>query len=448
MKPQILSGERPLMVFLSSAMNTEMMMRAREGIVAALDQVPLFERWAFEFVPGSSSSLSDTYLSKVVDSDVVIWLVGEETTEPVEREIATALAQGKRLLVFLLPFEKRSDRTTELLERVRSEVKYVSVESDESLGNLVVLTLYDEMLRAYRNQPTHERVELLELSLAESYARCAERWQAVGLEREEAYTLAFDSDVGSFPQEAFPSPERPVVLLIGEIGVGKSLAVERHFQAAVARAQQVVSPVPVYVRAQAVDRTLKRAVLDAAAGIGDPLIEGAIVVIDGADEAGLGAASRLLSEARVLTGTWPSTTVVMTSRPIATLSGIAEAVPMPELDESNALELMGLVAQRPIDQASMWGWPASVREAIKRPLFAFLCGAYLRDNADSLPRSSAQLLHHLVSRAISDSPKSDELTRFFRSLAVLTIDRGGSQVPEGELGETLVETPLAFRSQP
>ena len=93
------SGEPPLVAFVSSRTSTQTRW-ARDAVADTLEQSDHFKSWLFEHAPASSEILADSYLSKVRESDLVIWLVEQETTEPVRAEITAALEATRRILMF------------------------------------------------------------------------------------------------------------------------------------------------------------------------------------------------------------------------------------------------------------------------------------------------------------------------------------------------------------
>ncbi|MEW6048670.1 MAG: DUF4062 domain-containing protein, partial [Bacillota bacterium] len=107
--PPMRPGERPLLVFISSVIPE--LTRERAEVVEVLDRYELFLPWAFEFTPGSSEPVDCSYLSKVREADIVIWLAGVDTTEPVRNEIREALASNKRLWAIKLPAKERTQAT-------------------------------------------------------------------------------------------------------------------------------------------------------------------------------------------------------------------------------------------------------------------------------------------------------------------------------------------------
>ena len=65
--------------------------------------------------------------------------------------------------------------------------------------------------------------------------------------------------------------------------------------------------------------------------MGDARKLGALVFIDGAEESGRAQAARLLTDARILAGTWPNTSMVIAGRPLPEFAEQDEIVQMPKL---------------------------------------------------------------------------------------------------------------------
>lgn len=130
-KPPLTPGERPLKAFISSVMKEEYQW-ARDLTVRTFDKVPYLTRWAFEYTPGGYIQADEHYLRHVRESDLVVWLVTRETTEPVKSEVMEALASDRRLWVVLLEKDNMTDDTKELLKRVGLRSKWI--EPDENGG--------------------------------------------------------------------------------------------------------------------------------------------------------------------------------------------------------------------------------------------------------------------------------------------------------------------------
>ena len=114
----------------------------------------------------------------------------------------------------------------------------------------------------------------------ESVARCLTRWQAAGVSRGLAAELANDSNVGSPSPEMIPSSQKPIVLLVGPVGSGKSLIGERLHQSAIERAiTNPNAPTPVYLEIPSVIGRLVDAVENAVISVGGYNSKGAAVFL-------------------------------------------------------------------------------------------------------------------------------------------------------------------------
>ena len=269
----------------------------------------------------------------------------------------------------------------------------------------------------------------------ESLARCAERWEAAGLPPEEARALAEDRSVGApGPQLRAELEGRPLAVLSAEVGAGKSLLADRLLQRAVVRLrEEPEAPLPAYVEAWEVEGRLRDVVLEKTSTLGNAMVRGAAVFVDGAEEEGPARAARLVKEARILAGTWLNTTVVVAGRPLPELADDRERVEVPELTEDEAYALIGAITGEEPTVAITHRWPESVKEAIRRPLFAVLMASDMRERGSYNPRSTAEMLTALVERALRRSGNAVSTARL-RELAVAVMDRGGTPVPQAEAG--------------
>jgi hypothetical protein len=166
-----------------------------------------------------------------------------------------------------------------------------------------------------------------------------------------------------------------------------------------------------------------------------PAKRGAAIFVDGLEEAGRARARRLLDEAHYLSEMWPNTTVVVAGRLIQELEEErerGEAVALPKLTEA---ETGALIRRFSGEQqvAGVYGWPESVRQAVKRPLFATLVGLDMRNRYGRDARSGGELLSHLVDRALTRADEAVEVAEL-RRLAVAITDRGGGRVRRGAAG--------------
>jgi hypothetical protein len=247
------------------------------------------------------------------------------------------------------------------------------------------------------------RERLAEMRRA-SIARCAARWLAVGLTRDEAQTLAHDPSVGAPSDDLLPKllPEEkkaPVVVWTAPMGSGKSIAAERVHQAQLSMAVHAqTAPIPVLIPAAQALPSLEDAIARAAAEVGEPRRRGASIVVDGVDEVGYEAAGELLMQARVLAETWPSTTVLLTSRPVPVLQEAPEHLTLPALAswEQQACVRLGAGSDLRIDV--LGALPSPIRATLGQPLFALLTGIWMREHKGA-PRAPVDLLVMLGERA-------------------------------------------------
>jgi hypothetical protein len=404
------------------------MRKPRQDAVRALDAPSFLAPWAFEYSPASSESADWSYLSKVRQADVLIWLVGSRTTGPVQREVREALTHSVPMMIIRLTDASPDATTQELIDEVGLRAKWITIPS-EYVRDGVALSMGDEIVRAWRGKPGRTRAAVLELRGRLSRARCIQRWRAAGLTRAEALVLADDLDVGRPPDAVRTSAEQPLRVIESDVGSGKSLSGERLFQEAIAQAlADPDAPIPVWLTAREAQTDLVPAIESAAADVGELPRQGATVIVDGADEIGASLAGSLLNACRIAVETWPRTRITITSRPLAPLERIEEAVRLPPLDEEASFALVERVSGA---RATGYGWPESVKDAVRRPLFAILLGVWLRTTAGTTPRSTGELLRGLVERAIPE--RDPETTRLLRRLARLATDRRDAPVPQAEV---------------
>lgn len=414
-------SETPLRVFVSSVMTPDLQW-ARDAARAALSRPPSVVPWLFEYTPASSAPVEQSYLQKVRECSVFLWLPGATTTEPVRNEVAEAIAAQRRLLVIRLPADKRDAATEQLIAQVKSLCKMASALDRAGLEQAIAVTFADEIARALRDEPGVGRIGILDALHRESLGRCISRWQAAGLAWDEASEWADDPSVGVPPADL--AAGLPVRILRGDFGSGKSLALERIHQSDIASARgHAASAIPVFISPAGVD-DLRAAVVVAAAGLGDPAVVGARIVIDGLDEVGSAEALELLDQARVLASAWPDSTVTISTRPAP---GFAppDVIDMPLLAEHEISNLISRITGTPYYLHGRDGGE-SLQEAIRRPLFAIIRALQIR-RASREPLSVADLVAEMVRTALRVEPSAEE--KLLRRLAVAITGRGGRPVP-------------------
>lgn len=439
-RPNLRPSERELRAFLSSVME-EPLREARQVVVDALDGVPFLAPWAFEYTPASSEAVDSAYLRHVRDADLVIWLASADVSTPVANEVREALAARKRLIIVRYGSGVRSIQCQGLLDEVGLRAKYADAETLDELRSSLEMAIGDEMVRSWRGQPDMGRLALIDALGSASLARCTGRWQAPGLPRGEAITLAADPTIGALPEELAPTSEAPVVVLSTEMGAGKSLAADRHLQVAIARLLGNGSePVPVWLAANQARNGLQAAVMSSCEGLGDPRLQGATVIVDGLDETGIDAAEELLGAARELATMWPQTTVLLTSRPLPALAGQPEHRSLPELDSEQSAAIMAIGAGQEIPFVVRNSLPEPVQRSARRPLFALLYGLTRRGEDTLPPRSPGDLLAFLGREARRRAGADAE--SLLRKLAVESICRDLGPVAGTEIGRHDAIDPL------
>jgi Trypsin-like peptidase domain len=282
-----------------------------------------------------------------------------------------------------------------------------------------------------------DRLTYLQELQQESRARCIVRWLAAGVSEQTAEEFADDPRIGNPPSNLQLIPGK-IVLVTGAMGAGKSLVAERLFQNVVIQAiQDADAPIPTYLESgEWFDgRPLKKIVETAAKNLGNPKIQGAIVIINDVDRV-ISLASDLLAEARFLVKAWRNTTVVITSRPLRTLAEAEDIiqVQVPELTVNQACTLISRVAGQPVTEYMVSQWSSSLQSVIKLPLFALLVADYLRSQNFRVSQSTGELLNNLIRNSLGkETADRESANQFLQILAVQCIQYGGGPVDFSEV---------------
>ena len=295
------------------------------------------------------------------------------------------------------------------------------------------------------SQPSNRLIRLEELK-RESRAWCIERFRIAVSSKEEAVSLADDLSIGSPPSNLRLDPGN-VILLVGELGIGKTLIAQRLFQQAIQQAQESTNTaIPVYLESWQwrQERPLKKAVEAAADGLGNPKTQGAIVILDGLDEVETRLASQVLSEAHRLVEGWDNTTVIITSRPtqytdtdVENTDDAQGKILVPLLSQEQAYTLIERVSKLQMTAMICSGWTESIRDAIRRPLFALIVARYLRRADEKAPRSKGELLSWLVEDALKKvNADPSNCDRLLKRLAMLSVECGGDRIRATDVAPT------------
>jgi hypothetical protein len=277
------------------------------------------------------------------------------------------------------------------------------------------------------------REERLRQMLARSRGRCIAGWQSLGVGRDLALELVDDVNVGAVTEDVLPNASHPFRLLVGELGIGKTLRVERVLQMAISVSLGNPSAqIPVYVDARNLTGPLYEHVIRAVSGLGDPQAQGCIVAIEEADRSKVDLAD-LIANSRELVSSLPNTSVLMTCRTLPVFPRVDERAPVPEMSEHATFALISRIVGRAIDPTVGWRWPYALRHAIRRPLFAILLAIYLSEH-DGFPAALTDLLANVVLAALRRvSATEASIGTALQSLAAATIDRQGGSVPTAEV---------------
>lgn len=436
-------SETDLLVFISSVMSPELEI-ARKLSREAFKELGFTRPWAFEFTPASSESPEESYLRKVQESDFVVWLIGNITTQPVANEIHTCMASGSRLIAVLLPGNTRDDNTMKLMGEVGDYAKWGHVDDIADLKNHLKHAISDQLVRALRNPANPTRVLGVQHSLDLSLSRCKHSWRALGVSEETAITLTQDETIGAVAETISTG----LHVILGDQGAGKTLAAERFIQQTARLALKDFSlPLPLFIRARDLTESLANYITRWSHGLWQPVVHGAIFVIDGLDELGITRANSLMEEIRVYVDANPNVTAIVTTRKLPDLHLPDDNMDVPQLDDQAIVDIMAKVAGHHVDTNTKFGWPTSIREAVKRPLFAIILGVELSKDRNFAPVRPSELIDRVVRNALGDSVGAEQRTEeLLQRLAVRSMDIG-RRVKLSEFGETLNDQNILSQSR-
>ena len=421
MSKEIYRSENDLLVFISSRMNDEME-PARKIATETIKKVDFGRPWAFEFTPASAETAEATYLRKVREADFVLWLVGSETTQPVVDEINEAIASARRLLVIKLPAEDRDSQTNHLVDQVGNYAKWSEVDKIENLAASIRKAVADAIIQAVRNPFGPARKQKLLQDIRLSIYRCKELFVSLGVEESVAEEMANERERGNVLEK----PAYGTLTVVGDQGSGKTLAVERLFQAsALDSTEDSSQPFPVFIRARELKVPVAKHVEESLRGYTDPYNPRVLAIIDGVDELGSTHAMDVLSQVKAYVDANPEATVIATVRPSPGLSVTGEQIKMVPLEDEESLRLIEKVLGRALDPRDIHRWPQSIRDSRRIPLFAVMIGALLRHRPDLSFASSGQIIGQVADHLLrhqEDNP--EELDRLLQFLAVQAIERG------------------------
>jgi hypothetical protein len=286
-----------------------------------------------------------------------------------------------------------------------------------------------------------DRIAKLKKLQRKAKASCIERFRVAVASRETAINLAEDQSLGTPPDSLTLKPGS-VHVLIGELGLGKTLIAQRLFQLTLAEAiNNPNAPIPIYIESRQLqkDDFLEEIVETESSCLGDFEVQGVSIFLDGLDEVDSRLASQLLSEAYVLTDTLPRTNVLITSRPIPCVNELGNdtKVQVPPLSERQAYELIERVSGQKVIAMTTSRWTESVKDAIRRPLFALIIASYLQQNITEVPRSQGELITWLVEDALERARVDySSYMPLLKRLAVIAIENSNGWAQAANIAPT------------
>ena len=437
-----LRSESDLLIFISRVTNE--LKSTRQAAKDTVLALPFAQPWLFEDSPASSESPSAVYLRKVKEADIVIWLIGRETSKPVVEEINVCMSEGHPLLAFKLPFLNRDEQTQKLISEVGGYAKWKEIGHASELSEEISVALYDEVVRRFRNpeSPTRQR-KLTELGSL-SIARTKQMWISIGVPDDLVEELSGDHSVGDAIGPLGPG----LHMIVGDQGIGKTLAAERLFQRSVRNALEDSSqPFPLIVNARDLREPLNEYVDRLTNGHSLPSVQGSFTLIDGVDEVGVSEANALIQQAAAYANASPKSVIVVTARPLPGLNGLGERVEMPHLDSDQMTDLIARIAGRRLKPHVMHTWSQSTQDAARRPLFSVMIGIVLRRDPDSHVPAPSQMVDRLARSAFSDSSiPGKRAYRLLQTLAVQAISNG-ARVSKVEVSKSIHDHALLTDSR-
>jgi len=295
--------------------------------------------------------------------------------------------------------EQAARQLPSLTDEEAADVRCVSFSMEDLAG----------AIRAALPFPARTREEALDRAVRESAARRRTRLLAV----PDAYQGAVVSWMTELNDPVAEVPEGRIRVLVAPMGAGKSEQALRWWDEGLAEAQNDPGvEIPVWLDARGIQGNLESAVT---ASTGRDPHRPCRVVIDDLDGVPPGEANRLLAQARVLTGMWPRTRVLATSRPGIT-AGPGEVIPVPPWPAGRGADLVRLITGSP-------RWHPTAAEAadlLTSPLTATAVAARLLEGQDAAV-SRLILLRDLAKTIIRQHPPEtvtpglwDELARLAR----------------------------------
>lgn len=162
-----------LRVFISSVMADDYLAAEREVVREAIEALELTTPWAFEFSSARPDPPGDVTLEAVGESDMLVLIVMNRHTTPVQAELDEAHRLEKPILAFVgrLGNAGASAERHEVVKWLSERVTYREFEGHKNLQQEVLRAIRDELIKGYRRKRYEGRITRDEIPklIPESY---------------------------------------------------------------------------------------------------------------------------------------------------------------------------------------------------------------------------------------------------------------------------------------
>ncbi|MUN40813.1 NACHT domain-containing protein [Actinomadura litoris] len=342
--------------------------------------------------------------------DVAVWryLTNDTLTGQVDQHIDNVLRPSNPSIVIEVWGHKR-------LADVISRLKPAQIE---------------RVIQISLNFDFRDRVTEYLLEEARVYrGRLVGRWLAAGLSYEKASELADDESIGAYSQFENELSSPGLTFIVGDFGSGKSVTALRIYGHSIQAAlQDENARLPIFLPVQEISGSLIEAVRRVTDRFPERRANGLMLVVDGLEEPGLGAAAVLLEQIQTLAHSNPENKVIVTTRPGPKLTGGTVCQHPIMTDE----EAGALVERLDGNQSMLWTHTHGISEMLHLPLFLIIA-TIRQQGGEGIPRSKGAFLAALAQEVLGPpSTRATEIEKTLKRIARLSMEYGGP-VPVAEL---------------
>ena len=147
-------AEPYIRVFVSSVMTDGYLSEERNAACEAIESLKLTIPWDFAHEPAQPVPPGAAALQEVARSDILLLIVGNRHTGPVQDELKEADELEKPILAFVerMQHSQESEQRRKVLDWLRGRVKYQEFLGLEQLGREVVAAVRKELVDGYRSR--------------------------------------------------------------------------------------------------------------------------------------------------------------------------------------------------------------------------------------------------------------------------------------------------------